>query len=398
MWPLGLTAFRLSSAEPAAAATGGVERAAATIQEAIARGDVPGAVLHIRLRDRVLYERAFGRKDIEGELDLTPNDIFPVASLTKPVVAAAVLKLSEAGTVRLDDPVSAYLPEFNHPRVLTKYDAQTGAMATRPARKNITLRDLLTHTAGIHHGHVEIDPVFGAIYEKAGVIHDSRLLLAEKMKRLGPLPLAHDPGTRWTYGLSSDVLGRVVEVVAGVPLDQYLSQTIFDPLAMRRAYFFVPPEERDNVVSRYSSAGGTIRAMPRDPFEREARYASGGGGLHTTIGDYARFSQALLDGGSPILSRASVEAMTTNQVGNLSAFGFRWGFSLALSTPDAPGRTALPVGGFGWYGIFGTWFWAMPQRQAVVLMFANVLRADMTLPLLARVVQEAVRGLGDFAP
>jgi CubicO group peptidase (beta-lactamase class C family) len=136
-------------------------------------------VLHVRVRDRVVYERAFGRSDIERDLDLTPNDIFPVASLTKRVVAAAILKLSEAGTVRLGDPVSAYLPEFNQPRVLVKYDAKTGEIATRPARRAITLRDLLTHTAGIHHGHVEIDPVLGAIYEKAGVIHDCRLLLAD---------------------------------------------------------------------------------------------------------------------------------------------------------------------------------------------------------------------------
>jgi CubicO group peptidase (beta-lactamase class C family) len=343
----------------------------------------------------VLYERGFGRKDIERDLDLTPNDIFPVASLTKPIVAAAILKLSEAGTVRLSDPLVAYLPEFNHPRVLVKYDAKTGEMVTRPARRAITLRDLLTHTAGIHHGYVEIDPVLGAIYERAGVIHDCRLLLADKIKRLGPLPLAHDPGTLWTYGLSSDVLGRVVEVVTGVPLDQHLSRTILEPIGMRRAYFFVPPEERDTIVSLYSRAGGAIHAMPRDACERDARYVSGGGGLYTTIGDYARFSQALLDRGGPILSRGSVQAMTTNQVGHLNAFGFRWGFSLAVSTPDAPGRTALPVGGFGWYGIFGTWFWAMPQMQAAVLMFANILSADMTLPLFGRVVEDAVSGLGE---
>jgi CubicO group peptidase (beta-lactamase class C family) len=164
---------------------------------------------------------------------------------------------------------------------------------------------------------------------------------------------------------------------------------------MRRAYFFVPPEERDTIVSLYSRAGGAIHAMPRDACERDARYVSGGGGLYTTIGDYARFSQALLDRGGPILSRGSVQAMTTNQVGHLNAFGFRWGFSLAVSTPDAPGRTALPVGGFGWYGIFGTWFWAMPQMQAAVLMFANILSADMTLPLFGRVVEDAVSGLGE---
>jgi CubicO group peptidase (beta-lactamase class C family) len=273
-----------------------------------------------------------------------------------------------------------------------KYDVETGVMSTRPARRSVTVRDLLTHTAGIHHGHVKIDPVMGAIYQTGGVVYDSRLLLAEKIERLAVLPLAHDPGTRWTYGLSSDVLGRVVEVVAGVPLDRYLSRALFEPLEMRRTYFFVPPGERARVVSKYSKASGTIRAMPPDPFEGEARYLSGGGGLHTTVGDYARFGQALLDGGGPILSRAGVDAMTKNQLGDMTAFGFRWGFSLAVSTPDAPGRTPLPTGGFGWYGIFGTWFWAIPRRQALVLLFTNILREDMTLPLFARVVNEAVRG------
>jgi CubicO group peptidase (beta-lactamase class C family) len=253
----------------------------------------------------------------------------------------------------------------------------------------MTLRHLLTHTAGVHHGHVEIDPVLGGIYAKAGVVHDSRVLLADKMRRLGPLPLAHDPGEKWTYGLSSDVLGRIVEVVAGVPLHQYVTRAILEPLAMRRTYFFVPDAERAHVVARYSRGDAGLRVMPPDPYASEARYVSGGGGLLTTISDYARFAQALLDGGAPILSRASVREMTRNQLGTLSAFGFRWGFSVAVSTPDARGQSPLPVGGFGWYGIFGTWFWVMPREQRVVLMFANVLRQDMTLPLFSRVVEAA---------
>jgi CubicO group peptidase (beta-lactamase class C family) len=170
------------------------------------------------------------------------------------------------------------------------------------------------------------------------------------------------------------------------------SRAIFEPLEMRRTYFFVPPDERQNVVSRYSKAGGAIRAMPPDPFERKARYVSGGGGLLTTAGDHARFAQARLDDGAPILSRARLRAMMSNQLGNRTAFGFPWGFRFALSTPNGRGQTALPVGGFGGYGIYGTWFWAMPQRQAVVLLFANVLSADMMLPLFARVVEASVRG------
>jgi len=260
VWPLGMAAMRVSAAQAAASAPRGFEQAASTIHDAIARGDIPGALLHVRTGGRVVYERALGRKDVTRDRPLALDDLFPVASLTKPVVAAAILKLSESGAVRLDAPVSLYLPEFAKPRVLASYDAKTGAMTTRPARRAITIHDLLTHTAGIHHGFVEIDSVFGAIYERAGVVHAPRVPLAENVRRLGPLPLVHDPGTRWTYGLSSDVLGRVVEVVAGVPLDAYVSRTIFEPLAMRRTYFIVPAEERQHVVPWHGTTNGTLRA------------------------------------------------------------------------------------------------------------------------------------------
>ena len=385
---LGAAATRVSSAEPPVNVSSGLQRATTIMSDAVAQGHVPGAVLHVRIRGRVVFERAFGRKDIAGDRVLAPTALFPVASLTKPVVAAAILQLSERGAVRLAEPVAKYLPEFANPRVLIRYDPATGAMTTRPARRAVTIHDLLTHTAGIHHGFTEIDSVFGALYERAGVAHAATLPLAENVKRLGALPLMHDPGERWTYGLSSDVLGRVVEVVAGTPLDEYLVRKIFEPLTMRDTYFFVPRAERQRVVSRYSAAKGQLRAMPDMP--EEPRYVSGGGGLYTTAADYGRFCQALLDRGAPILSGASVNAMTTNQIGALDAFGFRWGLSLAVATADARGQVALPVGGFGWYGIFGTWFWALPERETVVLMFTNVLRHDMTLPLFSRVVQEAL--------
>jgi CubicO group peptidase (beta-lactamase class C family) len=382
-------AARLSRADPPDAATPGLQRAMALLTDAVGQGDLPGAVLHVRRRGRIVIGHAAGWTDIGRTRALQPEHLFAVASLTKPVVAAAIMQLVERGAVRVTDPVATYLPEFARPRVLVRYDPATGAMTTRPARRAVTIRDLLTHTAGIHHGFAEVDSVAGAMYERAGVAHAATLSLAENMRRLGPLPLVHDPGERWTYGLSSDVLGRVVEVVSRTPLEQYLARRIFEPLAMRETAFSVPPAHADRVVPRYGIANGTLRAMP-DP-TGEPRYASGGGGLFTTAADYGRFAQALLDGGAPILTHASVRAMTTNQIGALTAFGFRWGFSLAVATPEAPGQVALPVGGFGWYGIFGTWFWVVPELATLVLMFTNVLRQDMTLPLFARVVHAIVR-------
>jgi CubicO group peptidase (beta-lactamase class C family) len=386
--PLGLTALGPSYAR--ASTSQAFARAAAIVEDAVARGELPGAVLHVRRDGHVVGERAFGVKRVDGAIALAPDDVFWVASLTKPVVAAAVLQLAEARKLRVTDRVSEYLPEFSRPRVLVRYDPATETATTRPARREITLRDLLTHTAGIHHGHAEIDPVLGAIYRKAGVVFDSRLLLADKIARLGPLPLSHDPGARWTYGLSSDVLGRVVEAVAGVPLDQQLARAIFGPLDMRDSRLLVPPDVQDRLVTRYQVTDGVFRATPPDPHAAEARHLSGGGGLHTTVRDYAGFAQALLDDGGPILSGASIRAMTTNQIGALRAFGFRWGFSLAVSTDDAPGRPPLPRG-FGWYGIFSTWFWVVPKSRTVVLLFSNVIRRDMSLPLFARVAQAVER-------
>jgi CubicO group peptidase (beta-lactamase class C family) len=357
-------------------------------------GEIPGAVVSLRARGHVLYEHAFGRRRVDDDAALTVDDIFPVASLTKPLVAAGILQLCEAGALGLDDAVATYLPEFANSRVLIDYNVQTGLIYTRPARTLVTIRHLLTHTSGIHHGFPTDDSVLGTLYSRAGVAHDSRVLLEENVRRIGPLPLAHDPGTAWTYGLSSEVAARVIEVVSGERLDRYLARSVFEPLGMRTTFFAVPSEERQRVVSRHVRADGCVTATPSDPGEHDgAIHPSGGGGLYAPVGDYARFVQALLDGGPPILTTESVEEMTRTQIGDLTALGLRYGLSLGLATVDAPGEIPLPVG-FGWYGIYSTWFWAWPAQEAAVLFFSNVLASSMNLPLfstLARTVDRALR-------
>jgi CubicO group peptidase (beta-lactamase class C family) len=360
---------------------------------------IPGAVLSVRRHDRVICERAFGRRRVDQDALLEVDDLFSVASLTKPIVAAGVLQLCEAGPLGLDDEVATYLPEFADPRVLTSYDMATGAIEARAARTPVTIRHLLAHTSGIHHGFVTDDSVMGTLYDRAGVVHDARLPLAENVRRLGPLPLTHEPGAAWTYGLSSEVAGRLIEVASGEALDRYLMRFVFEPLGMRSTFFFVPSGARHRIVGRHRRADGRACAAPTEPYEHEAAaYASGGGGLFTTVQDYARFVQALLDGGRPILGQVSVRNMTSNQIGSLTALGLKYGLGLGLATPDAPGRSPLPVGGFGWYGIFSTWFWALPDRRAIVLLFGNVLEADMNLPLFSRVVDAIERDLAAADP
>ena len=170
---------------------------------------------------------------------LQADDIFAVASLTKLVVAVGVLQLCEHGHLGLDEPVDRYLPEFAAPTVLLSYDVDSAAATARPARRPITVRDLLTHTAGLHHGFVSDDSVMGTLYARAGVVHDARQPLDEKVRRLGPLPLVHDPGAAWTYGLCSDVAARLVEVIAGESLERYLAREILEPLGMDTASYFV---------------------------------------------------------------------------------------------------------------------------------------------------------------
>jgi CubicO group peptidase (beta-lactamase class C family) len=350
------------------------------------------------VRGHLLHERGFGRRRADDDAPLTVDDVFPVASLTKPIVAAGILQLCEVGGLGLDDAVAAYLPDFADPKVLVSYDLGTGETIVRPARERVAVRHLLTHTSGSHHGFLTGDSVMGMLYARAGVAQDARLPLEENVKRIGPLPLAHAPGTAWTYGLSSEVAGRLIEVVSGQRLDRYLARSVLEPLGMRTTWFVVPPAERRRIVARHARADTKVRDMPSDPHEHDgAVHPSGGGGLYTTVGDYARFVQILLDGGPPILRPESVAEMTSNQIGGLTAFELRYGLSLGLATPEAPGAIPLPLGGLGWYGIYSTWFWALPRCQAAVLFFSKVVDSAMNLSLFSKdtgAVETALSGAG----
>jgi CubicO group peptidase (beta-lactamase class C family) len=371
---------------------GGLHDAEQLVRTAVETGDLPGAVLHVRAQGRIVLERAFGRRRIDEDVPLRADDIFPVASLTKPLVAVGILRLCEQGALHLDDPIVRYLPEFAGPTVLVDYNLETRAMVTRPASGVITVRHLLTHTAGIHHGFPSVDEVMGTLYERAGVVHGDLMPMEEKVRRLGPLPLAHDPGHAWTYGLSSDVAGRLIEVVAGQPLDRYLERWIFEPLQMSSTYFFVPGQERSRLVSPHVRRDDRL-VLPSWSRDAGQRYLSGGGGLHTTAADYGLFVQMLLDGGAPVVSRESVELMTRNQIGSLTAFGFKYGLSIGIATNEARGENLFPVGGFGWYGIYSTWFWTLLRQRTAVLFFSNVLAPGTNLSLFARVMIEVEAAL-----
>ncbi len=370
------------------------DAADALVAAAIAQDELPGAVLQVASDGDVVHRCAFGRRQVDRDEALGVDDLFSLASLTKPIVAVGVLQLCDAGRLGLDDPVEKHLPEFSRQRVVVHLEGSDGTVVTRRARTAMTVRHLLSHTAGIHHGFPSAEDPMGAFYERSGVVHGDQTTIEEKVRKLGPLPLVHDPGRGWSYGLASDVAGRLVEVAAGEPLDRYLQRRIFEPLEMRSTCYVISAKDRARLAMTHMRQAGRTTAVSWP----QGAHPGGGGGLHSTVADYGRFVQMLLDGNPPIVSRESIAAMTSDQIGSLTALGMKFGLSVGVATEKARGVEPLPVGGFGWYGIHGTWFWALPRLKASVLLFGNVLDVRTTGAVFSRVARAVESTLERSAP
>ena len=354
----------------------------------IAEGKIPGAVVMLTHDGRTVYHKAFGVRDLGTGVAEQPNDIFRIASQTKAITSLAVMMLWEEGRFRLDDPIGDYLPAFKEQVILTKFNPADSSYESKPTRRRITIRQLLTHTSGLDYADIGSDE-FKAVYAKAGISalgHDGDVL-ADRVNRLGKLPIKHEPGERFTYGLSIDVLGRLVEVLSGGPLDQFFRTRIFEPLAMRDTWFELPAGKRGRLVALHVMKEGRmvashekVKDFHSDFPARAVTYFSGGGGLSSTTADYARFLHLFLNGGTldgrRLLGRKTVELMLTNQMGTLQpAFGL--GFE--LETPASDYRTPLSVGSFSWGGAFNTTYWADPKERLVGLIFTNTYGGPVSL-------------------
>jgi len=385
-------------------------------QQAVDRRQIAGAVLLVAHRGKIAYLQALGKQDVEAGIPMTPQSIFRIASMTKPVTSVAVMMLVEQGILDLSDPVSRVLPEFKFMKVAMarpKTDAKApttnageprekssvasgGDFEIVPAYRPITIRDLLNHTSGLCY-RFRNAPYVGRLYADAGIcdgITPSDHSLAENVRRLSRLPLVHQPGTAWEYGLSTDVLGRVVEVVSGKSLEAFFSDKIFTPLKMNDTHFVLPDAKRGRMAALYEpGTGGSILRTGEGPTTKGAliysanlpyagteNYFSGGAGLVSTAGDYARFLQMLLNrgeiDGTRLLRPETVDAMTRDQSGGLSMWipshglGFGYGFGVTTK-PDHSGRKD-PVGTFGWGGIYYTDFWVDPRHDVIGLMMTQI--------------------------
>ncbi len=359
------------------------------IASLVAERRIPGAVVLLVKDGRTAYHRAWGVRELGRPDPLRTDDIFRIASQTKAITSLAVMMLWEEGHFQLDDPVERYIPSFAKPTVLTRFNAADSSWESRPARGRMTVRQLLTHTSGLDYADIGSDE-FKAIYARAGLTALGREgdVLAERIDRLGALPLHADPGSAWRYSLSIDVLGRLVEVWSGMPFDRFLRTRILDPLGMRDTWFELPADRRsrlvalhrvqDDVLVPWHEADGGL-THPDFPLRR-VTYFSGGGGLVSTTADYARFLQLFLNGGEldgvRLLGRKTVELMLTNQVGAMSP---RHGLGFGLETPDNDAESPLSAGSFAWGGAFNTTYWADPKEGLVALIVTNTFGAPTAL-------------------
>ena len=349
------------------------------MQYYVEAGMLPQAVTFVAKGGKVVHNKAYGYRDIESGVHCETGDIFRMASQTKAIAVVALMTLYEEGKFQLDEPIKRYIPAFENPQVLVSYDKKSGEMKTRPASRDITIRDLMTHTSGIsYHGE------HWQIKERAGVpqlMSMDSITLEDVMERLGKLPLAHDPGTAFTYSMNIEVLGRLAEVLSGKPVDVFIRERVLDPLGMDRTRFFITDQDSTNLVTLYTyPKGGPMQRVTNElyqyyPIRGAKSYFSTGAGLSGPIEDYAKFCQMILNGGTfngkRILGRKTLTFMQENQVKNLRG---DVGFGLAWDVFDEGFRykSMISEGSMRWGGMFGTDYIIDPSEDLIILFYTNL--------------------------
>lgn len=348
-----------------------------------------GCVALVIHKGKIVYHKGFGYNDLDKKQAIRPDDIYRIASQTKAITSTAVMMLFEEGKFLLDDPVSRYIPAFSKPMVLKTFNPADTTYTAVPATSEITIRQLLTHTSGI--GYAQIgSKESNAIYEKAGIPAGIGIpkgkQLGEVINKLATLPLMHQPGAQFTYGLNTDVLGYLVEVVSGMRLDEFFHRRIFQPLGMQDTYFYVPASKHDRVVSLFEEREGKIKLTPptiqlhgvfvTDYPKTAGTYFSGGAGLSSTALDYAKFLQLFLNGGTfnghRLLSRNTIRMMTMNQIGDIDIGKNKFGLGFGITTEKGSAILPTPEGVIDWGGAFATTFWADPQEQLIGIFYRQL--------------------------
>lgn len=344
-----------------------------------------GATALVAKDGKVVYDKGFGFRDREIKALMRPIDLFRIASMTKPVISVATMMLVEQGKINLNDPVSKYIPEFKNMQVLNTFNAKDTSYTTIPATAEITIKNLLTHTSGIGYGFA--DERIRLIYEKNNIPDLATvkpIVIGDVVKRLATLPLGVQPNSSFYYGLSTDVLGYVIEVASGKRLDIFLKENIFTPLKMEDTHFFLPAEKINRLAIMYAETkNGRLERSPitsgqfniNYPINGAKTYLSGGSGLVSSVEDYAKFLQMVLNKGSlsgkRILKAETIELMSQNQIGDLNVGKNKFGLGFEIATTEGL-NNGSKVGKLSWGGAFNTMFWIDPERNSIAILMTQV--------------------------
>jgi CubicO group peptidase (beta-lactamase class C family) len=376
-------------AEAAGFSSERLKRMDIAMNEWVEKGYMNGGAALIIKDGKIAYHKAIGYNDLDTKEPLQKDGIFRIASQTKAITSVAIMILFDEGKLLLTDPVSQYIPSFKKQSVLVKFNPADTSYSTVPASREVTIKDLLTHTSGLGYAQIGTKEA-NAIYAKhditAGLGVKNKTLL-EAMTKLGELPLMHQPGEKFTYGLNNDVLGCVVEIISEMSLDEFFKTRIFEPLGMKDTYFNIPTSKAKRLVNLYTekSPGVLVKAdagmlnsaaasnYPLVPHT----YYSGGAGLSSTLYDYGIFLQMLLNNGEyngkRILGKNTVRMMITNQIEDVNyANSNKFGLGFQLVTEKSSGQTPAQVGTFNWGGAFATSYWVDPQEKIVMLFYRQL--------------------------
>jgi CubicO group peptidase (beta-lactamase class C family) len=408
-WPL-TAAAPTARPEEVGLSTERLKRVAELVQRHLTAGSFSGAVTLVARNGRIAHHEAYGLMDLETKKPMVKDGIFRIMSMTKPIIGVSILMMMEEGKVRLQDPVSKFIPEWKDMTVGVPVAAPTGARAggaapapggragappppryyAVPAEREVQIRDLLTHTSGVVSGTI-------SNFANRAVAAGPKETLADYIPRVGKVPLEFQPGTRWAYSAATgfDVLSRIVEVVSGMPIDRFVKQRIFDPLEMKDTTY-VPPAGNPRLVKLYSRTADGLRPA-QDPNFMNGIYFSGGGGLFSTAEDYAQFAMMLVNGGElngkRLLSPRLVELM-----GSVFApdtlpgrpKGESYGLSVRVVNDPVARNSFLSTGSFGWSGAYGTHFWVDRKEKLIAVAMAQTSNQEFLRDFENMVMQAVV--------
>jgi CubicO group peptidase (beta-lactamase class C family) len=380
-----------------------LERIPAVLKEAVDKKQIAGGSALIARHGKIIHFSTVGMQDVEAKAPLTEATIFRIASMSKPITSVAAMILVDDGKLRVTDPVSKFVPEFTDMKVLVPA-ADGKSYETVKATRDITIHDLLTHTSGITYGMFD-KPFIGKMYREAGVsdgLVETPGTVGDNVRKLAKQPLVCQPGAAWEYGLNTDVLGYVVEVVSGKSLEQFCRERIFQPLKMNDTCFILPKEKRSRLSALYAvGADKSLAPVGTEPVRvgpvtysstystrDDSKYYSGGAGLVSTLGDYFRFCQMLLNRGEldgvRVLKPETVDQMTRNQIGDVRIMFpgndmMGYGFGVLSEQAKEKQKDPAGVGTFAWGGAFNTLFWVDPRNELIGIFMTQVYPPDFSL-------------------